>query len=436
MTQEQAFIDFAELSDGGDIFYRPQDKMQFQRSLKAVVNDHLGLAVVADSEKILNHYCRLMISRLGEMQEFQLEVLLPSDTDTLLKRFNQIMVSLPVDRALRPPDSDTPVTLMIVNDAHLVGEEQWLLLSQLLSDFPGVNVRLILFIDVTEWPRYEKPLKLFGRKLHQWKLEAPTVPETKDLLAAAQQNDCKDEVESLLRGLAIGIPEETFEENDSVIEAILPGSSVSNEYNVEAIMAVRPDHFGGGEIRPIAVKINKPSFLAWAILMILVLGASWMVMSLIDPDATTEYKNEVMSMLSMSNKSKIEQSEVASAIIMPALQNPIIDTSQVITSQPVVAKDESETDVSKDIITTAKVTDYFVQHILFKEKETAMIYLNKNPSLRDTVLVAMNGPESEVYGLISGPFETEQGARDFIQLPGIPKDGWIRDATQLQVLIR
>ena len=420
MTQEQAFIDFAELSDGGDIFYRPQDKMQFQRSLKAVVNDHLGLAVVADSEKILNHYCRLMISRLGEMQEFQLEVLLPSDTDTLLKRFNQIMVSLPVDRALRPPDSDTPVTLMIVNDAHLVGEEQWLLLSQLLSDFPGVNVRLILFIDVTEWPRYEKPLKLFGRKLHQWKLEAPTVPETKDLLAAAQQNDCKDEVESLLRGLAIGIPEETFEENDSVIEAILPGSSLSNEYNVEAIMAVRPDHFGDGEIRPIAVKINKPSFLAWAILMILVLGCSWMVMSI----------------LSMSNKSQIEQSEVASAIMMPALQNPIIDTSQVITSQPVVAKDESETGVSKDIITTAKVTDYFVQHILFKEKETAMIYLNKNPSLRDTVLVAMNGPESEVYGLISGPFETEQGARDFIQLPGIPKDGWIRDAPQLQMLIR
>lgn len=65
-----------------------------------------------------------------------------------------------------------------------------------------------------------------------------------------------------------------------------------------------------------------------------------------------------------------------------------------------------------------------------------MIYLNKNPSLRDTVLVAMNGPESVVYGLVSGPFETEQGARDFIQLPGIPKDGWIRDATQLKVLVR
>ena len=70
MTQEQAFIDFAEWSDGGDIFYRPQDKIQFQRSLQAVVNDHLGLTVVADNEKILKHYYRLMISRLRGMQEF------------------------------------------------------------------------------------------------------------------------------------------------------------------------------------------------------------------------------------------------------------------------------------------------------------------------------------------------------------------------------
>jgi hypothetical protein len=38
--------------------------------------------------------------------------------------------------------------------------------------------------------------------------------------------------------------------------------------------------------------------------------------------------------------------------------------------------------------------------------------------------------------LISGPFDTEQGARDFIQLPGVPKYSSIRDATQLKVLVR
>ena len=161
-----------------------------------------------------------------------------------------------------------------------------------------------------------------------------------------------------------------------------------------------------------------------------------MVMSIIDPETSTEYKNEVMSMLSISQKSQMEQSEVATAIMMPALQNPIIDTAQIIASQPMVAKDEPETGVSKDIITTAKATDYFVQHMVFKEKEMAMIYLNNNPSLKDTVLVVISGPESEEYRLISGPFDTEQGARDFIQLPGVPKYSSIRDATQLKVLVR
>ena len=349
MTQEQAFIDFAEWSDGGDIFYRPQDKIQFQRSLQAVVNDHLGLTVVADNEKILKHYYRLMISRLRGMQEFQLEVLLPSNTDTLLKRFNQIMASMPVDRALRPPDADTPVTLMVLNDAHLVGEEQWLLLSQLLSDFPGVNVRLIVFIDVTEWPRYEKPINLFGRKLYQWKLEAPTFLESKDLLAAAQQNGFKVEVESLLRGLAIDIPKDTFDENDdSVAEATPPDAFASNGQNVKPIMAIRSDQFSHSEIHGTAGKTNKPSFLASAILLIFVLGASSVIMSVITPP--------------------------------------------IIKSQP-----------------------------------TAIIYLNNNSSLRDTLLVSMNGSESEVHGLIPGPFNTEQAARDFIQSPGIPKDGWVRN---------
>jgi hypothetical protein len=74
--------------------------------------------------------------------------------------------------------------------------------------------------------------------------------------------------------------------------------------------------------------------------------------------------------------------------------------------------------------------------MFFKEKEMAMIYLNNNPSLKDTALVVMSGPESEEYHLISGPFDTEQGARDFIQLPGVPKYSSIRDATQLKVLVR
>lgn len=276
MTQEQekSVFDFEHWSDGGDIFYRPQDKIQFHRSLKAVINEHLGLAVVADGEKILNHYCRLMVSRLRATQEFKLEVLLPSNTDNLLKRFNQIMASMSIDQALRPPTPDSQVTLMVVNDAHLVEQEQWLLLSQLLSDFPGVNIRLILFIDVTEWPRYEKPLRLFGRKLHQWKLEIPSSLEAKNLLIAAQQNGFRSQVDGLLSDLAIDIPEGIFDEKEGADNVFIPVTPLTKSINPMPIEARENDDVDNSKEAANLTKKTQPSIQAWAVLILIFVGVS------------------------------------------------------------------------------------------------------------------------------------------------------------------
>lgn len=94
-----------------------------------------------------------MISRLREKQLFSLEVLLPSTTNSLLKRFNKIIEQVSLDDALRPAKDDSPVTLMVVNDPHLVEQPQWVLLSQLISDFPGANVQLVVFINAQAWPK-------------------------------------------------------------------------------------------------------------------------------------------------------------------------------------------------------------------------------------------------------------------------------------------
>ena len=237
MTQnlQHPIYDFTQWTHGGDIFFRPQDKNQFHRSLKAVTEDRLGLAVVADNEKILNHYCRLTVSRLRATKDFTLEILSPSSTDTLLKRFNQVMASMSLDEALRPPAEDSQITLMVVNDPHLVEKEQWLLLSQLLSDFPGVNIRLILFIDRSEWPLYEKPLKLFGRNLHLWKLERLLEKEARDLLITAESNGYREEVESLLSGLALDMS------NDIKDEDVLPSlDGAKSEVTITPMLVDKP----------------------------------------------------------------------------------------------------------------------------------------------------------------------------------------------------
>ena len=143
---------------------------------------------------MLNHYCRLMVSRLRKAKGFKVEVLLPSTTDSLLKRFNHIMTQMSLDEALRPPAENSMVTLMVVNDAHLIDQQQWVLLSQLISDFPGVNVRLVAFIDTDEWIEYDQALNLFGQKLHRWEFEQPSMNDVNSLFSIAESvgrgDDC------------------------------------------------------------------------------------------------------------------------------------------------------------------------------------------------------------------------------------------------------
>ena len=135
--------------DSGDIFYRPEDKQRLQYALDAIVDDKSGLAVIGDNERVLAHYCQMLLTKLRDLDGFEIEVFLPMNTVSLLKRFNELLASMSVDEARQPAAADKPVTLLVVNDANEIQEDQWSLLTRLLSDFPGVNVRLVLFIDKT-----------------------------------------------------------------------------------------------------------------------------------------------------------------------------------------------------------------------------------------------------------------------------------------------
>ena len=428
MTQnlQQPIYDFAQWTDGGDIFFRPQDKKQFHRSLKAVTADRLGLAVVADNEKILNHYCSLTISRLRATKDFTLEVLSPSNTDTLLKRFNQIMASMSLDEALRPAAADSQITLMVVNDAHLVEKEQWQLLSQLLSDFPGVNIRLILFIDTTEWPMYEKPLKLFGRNLHLWKLEHLYEKEARDLLITAENNGYRAEVESLLSGLALDIS------NNIKDEDVFPSvDGAKSEATIAPMLVDKPDAQGKANEQNNVISNQQASKTSWAILTILLLGASWIVMSIINPEAMSRFTSVETSSRPVSNI-KLSDSEVLSksAPVMVAALGELGSKAgqQKSDTEPAPSSPLSP----RDIIQVSQESDYFIQHILFKEKVTAKLFLEKNDQFKGAMIVSMNLKGELLHGLVSGPFRSELDARVALAKIDESTDGWIRKSNQIK----
>ena len=202
--QEELVPEFQDWFDGADIFFRSKDKQRFQLSLEAVSHGDRGLAVIGGNDGVLDHYSRMLVTRLRDLEGFQLEVFLPNDTDSLLSRFNQILAKMTMEQARKLPEASAPVHLLVVNDAKSVKQDQWNLLVRLITDFPGINVRLILCIDKTGWPGYEKLLAMFGRQLYRWVVDTPTVDEAIQLMYAAREHGYESDTELLLQQVGLG----------------------------------------------------------------------------------------------------------------------------------------------------------------------------------------------------------------------------------------
>ena len=442
MTYEQdtSPLDSSKWIDQGDLFYRPNDKVEFLEGLKAVYQMGQGIAVVASNEVMLNHYCRLMVSRLRKAKGFKVEVLLPSTTDSLLKRFNHIMTQMSLDEALRPAVENSMVTLMVVNDAHLIDQQQWVLLSQLISDFPGVNVRLVAFIDSDEWIEYDQALNLFGQKLHRWEFEQPSMNDVDSLFSIAESVGRVDEAEKLLEGLIQDVfiehSELNFEEVDSedknLIDSVRGVSKDTKAQNCEQDKDIVQD----------SIKRTGSSPWLWASAMILIFVTSLSVTSFLNPKFFNSHIGPLLSfnqVIHPTRESDQPQSLLEENIQKAALKNTSAsmgDSSEVNGQAEINLSLSLDLDLqaseSKKIVTDAKPNAYFVQFNLFKTKETAHEYSEQTGIVSKSLIVSLQSDQGVVHGIISGPFLTKEEAQSFVIAPGMPKNFWIRSAQTLQ----
>ena len=467
-------VDVTDWLDQGDVFYRPQDKTQFFDALDVLTIERRGLAVIANNEVMLNHYCRLMISRLRKKQLFNLEVLLPSTTDSLLKRFNKIIEKVSLDDALRPAKDHSPVTLMVVNDPHLIEQPQWALLSQLISDFPGANMQLVVFINAQAWPENYHAINLFGHKVHRWTLSDLAINDVNQLFSMAESIGCAQEVEALLEGL---------------------NQDLFVEYRERVYLETAPnildqDHIISSELEesqleePAFTKVASESNIKshqsatlWPKIaaVIMLVAASWIVTADINFQRGENHFNHVAALFSPSNKVKsgiipdtrvpnkkpveaVQQSPIISMVskltltVMPELENSDKKTSAEVIQQSANTQPSFSSGSTKDTLVTDNVTSafleprlivanaksdsYFVQFNLFKEKLTAQTYRADNDGLEDSMLMPFQTTEDGTYAIISGPFLSKEKAIAFVSSPGMPKDYWIRSAKTLQSAIK
>ena len=475
-NQQEPTFEFQDWFDGGDIFYRSKDKQRFQLALNAMIDDDLGLAVIGTNETVLDHYCRMLVARLRDMNIFQVEVFLPTNTDSLLKRFNEMLATMTMQQARQPADPASPVKLLVVNDAKSVNEEQWALLVRLLSDFPGVNVRLVLFLDKTGWPNYEKPLTLFGRKLYRWVVDTPTLDEASQLMKAAVEHGFERETETLLMhtGLGAAIRGGYAEEDPDEFMPPLPGTDESDylgeDYSEANPFPLQPVEFLDDDIAAEEDDDDQPrkgSGKNWTLILafLMSLGITWVLVSQLDSD-----KGGIAAPGLVSNPGNITQSAVKqpespvsqkpepqkplpqkesqadqAAALVEALRQEQQQT-QAVAPQPVVEQVVPAAPVVKPralsaqqrviaAVQKARASDFFVQHIVLSDKPQADLYKQRYSGLGSAIVVPIKTSTSVAYAVISGPFASRERAEKFAKGSGRPADYWIRGASQLGVAL-
>lgn len=188
----------ADAFGSGGIFLRESDRTRFDYVMRAVQTQSQSLALSSDNDDVLDHYGRLVINKLRQMQDLQIEVFLPANTEALLERFNQILADLSLTDARNADSSPAPRRVLIAHDARAINPRELQLLARLIQDFPGANTALVLLLDKAGSQQHERSLENFGQRMLRWPVELPTRAEGEQLLQLARTHGQEVEVKKLL----------------------------------------------------------------------------------------------------------------------------------------------------------------------------------------------------------------------------------------------
>lgn len=181
-----------------DFVFRAADRMRIDGCANAIAREGLSLSLQCEHEALLDHYFSLLLQRLRqEAPEHSIEVYFPSNTDSLLGRFNEALARQSVDQATRTPGTAIRAQIWIVHDAQALPESEIQLLARLIQNFPGANIRAILLKSGPN--ATHNNLAAFGRKILRWDIELPSPEQAQAALDIARTEGRLQPVQQLLK---------------------------------------------------------------------------------------------------------------------------------------------------------------------------------------------------------------------------------------------
>ncbi len=153
-----------------DTYQSPGDRLRFEILLKSLTEGSLNLAVLSDHDPVLNFYGKLFDERLRAQGETQIEFCASTNSEQLVKKFNEILSELTLNQALEKDKKHAPRRYLVFRDSILMQDFELQLLARLVNGFPAGNISVILLLNRSAG--YRSKLDAFGKNLLQWEVEA------------------------------------------------------------------------------------------------------------------------------------------------------------------------------------------------------------------------------------------------------------------------
>ena len=190
--------DAASLVQGEDIFFRAED-IQFANGIAdAIADDLTSLELIGTSAAAINHYGRLLLKRLRQQPNIELEAYLPTGVESLVDQFNVALSSISMADATRGPNPDRPVKVFISSEISAGNARDGRMLARLVNNFPGANIKLIWVHQEAAEPEREEAIEFASKNAARWYVLTPTRAQAACILADAQKAGIENQARQLL----------------------------------------------------------------------------------------------------------------------------------------------------------------------------------------------------------------------------------------------
>lgn len=414
-----------------DFFFRTADRMRVEGCANAIANEGLSLVLYSPHEPLLDHYLSLLLERLRrQTPEPRIEVYFPTNTDSLIARFNDVLSKQSVKEATRQPQENDNAQIWIVHDTQQLPDQEIQLMARLIQNFPGANIRAILLMTGTN-PQ-KASLSALGRKVLRWDIEVPTPEQAQLALEQASHDGQLQAVSKLLRRIGC-MPSSAVDVGDD-IPSLAPGSVVNLAGSTAVPLAAslltrlrrmpqrvlaRWGHRSSLLIPPSLTAVVKAAprlAIAAGIALLLSIG----LMAWLQPHAFGD-----------ASKSTPAVPAAAVPITPPGVASPVATTRTA--SEPATeVPDESQQ--TQAWVRALPPTSFLIQHGSVATYEKALEVKKGVPALGQAKVVAAyrSGETLAHFVIVSGPFDSLGKAYESIKRREATRNSWVRATRTLQ----